>query len=141
VEVLQNCVIYANKVHNEIAGKEVREEHQIYLKHGEPMIYGKDRNKGLVLEKGRLKSVIIGGDGYTIDDILIHDVKDPDDTVHYMLARMALPELPVAMGVIRAFESRVYESMLVEQVEYAQENTKIKSVNDLLRSGNTFQVD
>jgi 2-oxoglutarate ferredoxin oxidoreductase subunit beta len=141
VEVLQNCVIFANKVHNEITGKEVREEHQIYLKHGEPMIYGKERNKGLVLEKGRLKSVIIGEDGYTIDDILVHDVQDPDDTVHYMLARMSLPELPVAMGVIRAFESRVYESMLVEQVEYAKENTKIKSVNDLLRSGNTFQVD
>ena len=79
--------------------------------------------------------------GYTIDDILVHDVKDPDDTIHYMLTRMSLPELPVAMGVIRAFESGVYESMLTDQVEHARKNTKIKNVNDLLRCGNTFQVD
>ena len=141
VEVLQNCVIFANKVHNEITGKEVKDENQIYLKHGEPMIYGKERNKGLVLEKGRLKSVIIGENGYTLEDILVHDVRDPDDTVHYMLARMTLPDMPVAMGVIRAYQSRVYESMLSEQVEYARKNTKIKTVNELLRSGNTFQVD
>ncbi len=141
VEVLQNCIIFANKVHNEITGKEVRDEHQIYLKHGEPMLYGKDKSKGLVLEKGQLKSVIIGENGFTLEDILVHDEKVPDDTIHYMLARMSLPELPVAMGVIRACECRVYESMLVDQVEHAQRNTKIKTVNDLLRSGNTFEVE
>ncbi len=141
VEVLQNCVIFANKVHNEITGKDVREDNQIYLKHGEPMIFGKERNKGLVLEKGRLKAVTIGENGHTMDDILVHDVKDPDDTVHYMLARMELPHLPIAMGVIRAYESQVYESMLTEQVKMAREITKIKNVNELLRSGNTFQVD
>jgi 2-oxoglutarate ferredoxin oxidoreductase subunit beta len=105
------------------------------------MIYGKERNKGIVLEKGRLKSVTIGENGCTLDDILVHNVSDPDDTIHYMLSRMSLPDLPVAMGVIRAYESRVYESMLTEQVEHARANTKIKTVNDLLRSGNTFQVD
>jgi len=141
IEVLQNCIIFANQVHNEITGKEVRQEHQIYLKHGEPMLYGTENNKGLVLEKGRLKSVTIGKNGITLDDILVHDVKDPDDTVHYMLTRMSLPELPVAMGVIRACEGPVYESMLFDQVEYARKNTSIKTVNELLRSGNTFQVD
>ncbi len=140
VEILQNCIIFANQVHKEITGREVREEHQIYLKHGEPMIYGKDKNKGLVLEKGRLKSVTIGESAYTLDDILVHDVKDPDDTIHYMLTRMSLPGLPVAMGIIRAFESQVYESMLTEQVEQARESTRINTVNELLRSGNTFEV-
>ncbi len=141
VEILQNCIIFANEVHNEITGKEVRAEHQIYLKHGEPMLFGEDKAKGLVLEKGKIKAVTLGKDGYTIDDILIHDKKVPDDTMHYMLARMSLPELPVAMGVIRACESKVFESMLVDQVENASKNSKIKNVNDLLRSGNTFEVD
>jgi 2-oxoglutarate ferredoxin oxidoreductase subunit beta len=141
VEVLQNCIIFANEVHKEITGKEVREEHQIYLKQGEPMLYGRDHSKGLVLEKGRLKSVTLGENGVSIDDILVHDATAPDDTIHYMLARMALPELPVAMGVIRSCDSEVYESMLFNQIEYAREKTKIKSVNELLHSGNTFQVD
>jgi 2-oxoglutarate ferredoxin oxidoreductase subunit beta len=141
VEVLQNCVIFANEVHKEITGKDVRDDHQIYLKHGEPMIFGKERNRGLVLENGRLKSVFIGKNGYTVDDILVHNVEDPDNAMHYMLARMTLPDFPVAMGVIRAYPSQVYESMLTRQVEHAMENSPIKSVNDLLRSGNTFQVD
>lgn len=141
VEILQNCIIFANEVHNEITGKDVREDNQIYLKHGEPMIYGKEKNKGLVLEKGRIKSVIIGKNGYTIDDILVHDVKDADDTIHYMLTRMSLPDLPVAMGIIRSCASLVYESMLVEQIEHARKNSEIKTVNDLLRSGNTFEVE
>ncbi len=111
------------------------------MKHGEPMLYGEDNEKGLILEKGHLKSVIIGKDGYTLDDILIHDVKDADDTIHYNLTRMSLPDLPVAMGVIRACQSGVYESMLADQVEYAKKNTKISNANELLRSGNTFQVD
>ena len=141
VEILQNCIIYANKVHNEITGKDVREDHQIYLKHGEPMVFGKERNKGIIMEKGRLKAVTIGENGITVDDILIHDMKTPDDTIHYMLTRMTLPDLPVAMGVIRACESEVYESLLTDQVEHARKNTKIKNMNELLRSGNTFEVE
>ncbi len=141
VEVLQNCIIFANQVHKEITGKEVREEHQIYLKHGEPMIFGKEGKKGLVMERGRLKAVTIGENGYKMEDILIHDDKDPDDTTHYMLARMALPELPVAMGVIRAWGSTVYESLLSGQIAAAKKQSKIKTVNDLLHSGNTFEVE
>jgi len=141
VEVLQNCIIFANQVHKEITGKDVRADHQIYLKHGEPMIFGADKNKGLVMEKGRMKAVTIGENGYTLDDILVHDVKDPDDTTHYMLARMSLPELPVAMGVIRSFETTVYESLLEDQIVEAKAQSKIKTVNDLLHSGHTFQVE
>ena len=141
VEILQNCIIFANQVHKEITGKDVRDDHQIYLKHGDPMIYGKERNKGLVLEKGKLKSVTIGKDGFTLDDILIHDVRDPDDTIHYMLTRMSLPELPVAMGVIRSCESTVFESLLKAQVDVAREEININTVNELLRSGNTFEVE
>ncbi len=141
VEVLQNCIIFANQVHKEITGKEVRDEHQIYLKHGEPMIFGKEGKKGLVMEHGRMKAVTIGENGYKMEDILVHDDKDPDDTTHYMLARMALPELPVAMGVIRAWGSTVYESLLTSQIAEAKKQSKIKTVNDLLHSGNTFEVE
>ena len=141
VEVLQNCIIFANQVHKEITGKEVRDEHQIYLKHGEPMIFGKEGKKGLVMERGRLKAVTIGESGYKMEDILVHDDKDPDDTTHYMLTRMALPELPVAMGVIRAWGSTVYESLLTSQIAAAKKQSKIKTVNDLLHSGHTFEVE
>lgn len=141
VEVLLNCVIFANEVHKDITGKEVRDDHQIYLKHGEPMIFGKERNKGIRYSCNRLEVVTIGEDGITEDDIMIHDATNPDDSMHYNLVRMGLPEYPVAMGVIRAAESTVFESMMHDQVQHAKETTKIRTVDDLLHSGNTFRID
>lgn len=141
VEVLLNCVIFANEVHKDITGKEVRDDHQIYLKHGEPMIFGKERNKGIRYSCNRLEVVTIGEDGITEDDIMIHDATNPDDSMHYNLVRMVLPEYPVAMGVIRAAESTVFESMMHDQVQHAKETTKIRTVDDLLHSGNTFRID
>lgn len=140
VEILQNCVIFNNQVHKEITGKDVRDDHQIYLRHGEPMLFGKEKEKGLILENARLKVVKIGENGITEKDILVHDAKDPDDTRHYMLSRMTLPDFPVAMGVIRQWDGKTYEELLHEQVAHARETTKIKTVDDLLHSGNTFEV-
>lgn len=140
VEILQNCVIFNNDTHQEISGKDVRDDHQIYLKHGEKMLFGKEKSKGLVLDGLKLKVVTIGEDGYSLDDILVHDVHTKDDTLHYMLSRMALPEYPVAMGVIRSYETDVYEDLLEKQIEYAKENEKIKNSTDLLYSGQVFEL-
>jgi len=141
VEVLQNCVIFANRIHQEITGKDVKDDHQIYLEHGKPMIFGKDKNKGLVLENARLKVVKIGENGITEDDILVHDAYDPDDTTHYMLVRMTLPNFPVATGVIRNCQcSANYDKSMEDQVKMAQKKGKIKNVNDLIRQ-NSWVVE
>ena len=140
VEILQNCVIFNNKIHQEITGKDVRDDHQIYLEHGKPMIFGKERNKGLVVHHGKLEVVTIGENGVTKDDILVHDVSRPDDAVHYMLARMTLPEYPVATGVIRSYDNQVYEDSLESQIDEAKKKTKIKNVDDLLCSGNVWEI-
>lgn len=145
VEVLQNCVIFNNQVHSDITGKDVKEDHQLWLEHGKPMIFGKNKDKGLILSKNngamKLEVVKIGENGITEDDILVHDAHNPDDTTHYMLVRMTLPEYPVAMGVIRNYQSTCYDQLLDEQVKYAQETTDLKNVNDLLNSGNTFEIN
>jgi 2-oxoglutarate ferredoxin oxidoreductase subunit beta len=139
VEILLNCVIFANQVHNDITGKDVREDHQIFLEHGKPMIFGKERNKGLMMKCNKMEVVTIGENGVTEDDLIVHNTKDPDDTNHYRLVRMELPEFPVAMGVIRAIDSSVYESEMYDQVQHARKTTKIKTMDDLLHSGNVFE--
>lgn len=141
VEVLQNCVIFNNRIHSEITGKDVRDDHQIHLEHGKPMIFGKEMNKGLILRDSRLEVVTIGKNGITEKDILVHDAQNPDDTTHYMLVRMTLPEYPVATGVIRACECHnTYENELERQISHAREKTSFNSVQDLLDQ-NTFMVD
>jgi 2-oxoglutarate ferredoxin oxidoreductase subunit beta len=140
IEILQNCVIFNNKVHEEITGKEKRDDNQLYLHHGKPMIFGKDMDKGIIQSGSKFIVVKIGENGVTKDDILIHDAHNPDYTRAYMLSRMTLPNYPVAMGVIRDWRSDVYESVLYSQVRNARKTSKIKSVDDLLSNGNTFKL-
>jgi 2-oxoglutarate ferredoxin oxidoreductase subunit beta len=140
IEILQNCVIFNDAIHKEITSRESRAENQIYLEHGKPMLFGKNKEFGLIQEGTHFKVVKIGEQGIRIEDILIHDALDHDDTKDYMLVRMSRPHFPIAMGVIRACESSVYEEMLKNQTAKAKETSKIRSVDDLLRSGNTFSI-
>ena len=139
VEILLNCVIFANQVHKNITGKDVRYDNQIYLEHGKPMIFGKERNKGLMMKCNQMEVVTIGENGVTEDDLIVHNTKDVDGGKHYRLARMGLPEYPVAMGVIRAVESDVFESQMFDQVQHAKQTARIRNMDELLRSGNVFE--
>ena len=141
VEVLQNCVIFNDGIHAEISDPKMREERQIFLKHGEPMIFGNLKNKGLIFEKGMLKAVTIGENGITREDILVHDVTEPYGYLHQQLIGMKLPDLPVAMGVIRAVKAPVYDQLMEKQIAEVKSRAKIKSIDDLLRSGNTWVVE
>ncbi len=140
VEVLQNCVIFNNQVHAAVTGKNVRDDNQIYLEHGKPMLFGRNRDKGLIMSGPELQVATIGENGISMKDILIHDAHTPNGSLHYMLSRMQLPDFPVAMGVIRSCVSNVYENQLHLQIDAAKEKSKIRSVNDLLHSGNTFRI-
>jgi len=141
VEVLQNCVIYNDGVHAEINDPKHRADRQLILKHGEKMLFGKDNEKGIVMVNGTLKAVTIGQDGYTLDDILVHDAKSDNPSLHLALVNMHLPELPVALGVIRAVDSPVYDQEMEAQIKEIQSSSKIKCMDDLLNSGHIWEVE
>lgn len=142
VEVLQNCVIFNDKTHALFAGdKATRAENTITLKHGEKMLFGSQKNKGLMLDGMKLKVVTVGKNGVTEDDILTHDAHEKDTTLHVMLAAMKYPDYPVALGVIRSVEDdAVYDKKVAEQVEQVKADSKIKCMDDLLRSGATWEI-
>lgn len=140
VEVLQNCVIFNDGIHDEVAAKDVRDDRTITLKHGEPMIFGTDNRKGLVLEGLKLKVVNIGENGISEKDLLIHDAQEPNPGIQYMLANMKYPEYPVALGVIRSVKGDTYDSAVTEQISGIQKDAKIKCMDDLLLSGSTWEV-
>jgi 2-oxoglutarate/2-oxoacid ferredoxin oxidoreductase subunit beta len=140
VEVLQNCVIFNDGIHAEISDPRMREERQIFLRHGEPMVFGNNKDKGLVFDKGNLKVVQIGENKVSIDDILVHDAKEPNGFLHQLLINMKLPDFPVAMGVIRAVDAPVYDQLMEAQIAEAKAKARIKSVDELFNSGNTWEV-
>ncbi len=141
VEILQNCVIFNNKIHALITGRDTKDDNQIILEAGEPMLFGKNKDKGLILEGTRLKVVKLGENGITKDDILVHDPTTEDAGIHMMLASMAPPEFPAALGVIRAVKSETLEDAVWNAVEHEKEVSPYKNVDDLLNSGNTWDID
>ncbi len=140
VEILANCVIFNNKIHGLITGRETKNDNQIFLEAGKPMIFRQERDKGLVLRGTRLEVVNIGENGITEDDILIHDPTTEDPGIHMMLAEMKPPEFPAAMGVIRAVKSQPLEDAVWASIEHEKEVSPLKSVDDLLHTGNTWEV-
>jgi 2-oxoglutarate ferredoxin oxidoreductase subunit beta len=141
VEILQNCVIFFNKAHELITNKETRDDNQLWLEHGKPLIFGKDRNKGIVLKGTRLEVVTIGENGVTEADILVHDQYEKDPGIHMMIARMMPPEFPVALGVIRSVAAPTFDQNLMEVLENEKANSRIKTVDDLLQSNPTWTID
>jgi len=140
VEILENCVIYADKSHEVVTSKELRDDHQLILKNGDPMIFGKERNKGIRLTREGLEVVTLGKDGITEHDLLVHDQYSQDPGIHLMLAKMYPPAFPVALGVIRSAMYPTYDDLVEAQITYARENEKIKCVDDLLNSGEVWEI-
>ena len=140
VELLQNCVIFNNGIHNYITDKEFRADRTIHLRHGEKMIFGKEGNMGIVQDGFGLKAVEIGKDGYTIDDVLVHDAHSQSNFLHQQLAMMDGHSLPLAIGVIRDVEAPVYDQEVAKQVEEVKAKKGFTSLREMILSGETWEA-
>ncbi|MDE5844087.1 MAG: 2-oxoacid:ferredoxin oxidoreductase subunit beta [Muribaculaceae bacterium] len=140
VEILTNCVIWNNGIHNFITDRETRADRTIHLVHGEKMIFGKDKNKGLVQDGFLLKAVEIGKDGYTIDDVLVHDAHCKSNFLHQQLAMMDGHELPLAIGIIRDVEGLTYNDEIDKQVAEVRAKKGFTCLRDMIMAGETWEV-
>ena len=141
VEILQNCVIYNNGIHSRITDREYRADRTIHLVHGQKMLFGKDNEKGLVQDGFLLKAVTIGEDGYTMDDVLVHDAHTQSNFLHQQLAMMDGTDLPLAIGVIRDVESLTYNDEVDRQVEEVRASHGFDSLRSMILAGETWTVE
>lgn len=142
IEALVNCVIFNNGTHKEYSDRAIRSDKTIVLEHGKPMIYGKDKNKGIILDGLELKSVTIGENGITEKDLLVHDVHTHHPILHQLLASMhEYGDMPLALGVIRDVAAPVYEEELVNQIIKAQEMAPGMSIQSHLDSLSRWVVE
>jgi 2-oxoglutarate/2-oxoacid ferredoxin oxidoreductase subunit beta len=140
VEILQNCNIFNDGAHREFTDKEVREDRMLFLKHGEPMIFGKDRDRGIRLNGVRPEIVRLG-DGITESDLLVHDESSEDPTIHFMLARLYWPEFPVPIGVIRNVSRTTHDALLQSQIDEAIRREGRGDLRAALGGGETWTVE
>lgn len=137
IEILQNCVIFNDGCFTGVTDKEVKDDKQLFVEHGKPMIFGKNRDKGLVLNGLKLEVVRIGENGITEADILVHNAKEKDPTLHQMLVRL---EYPLATGIIRAYDDVTLEEREDALTAQVKANSKFRKVDDLFFSGETYQI-
>jgi 2-oxoglutarate ferredoxin oxidoreductase subunit beta len=137
IEVLQNCPIFNDGAYDKYTDKAVREDRMLFVENGKPMIFGKERNKGLVLNGLKLEVVTLGENGITEADILVHDAKEKDPTLHQMLVRM---EYPMVTGIIRSFDDVTLEEREDALTAQVKADSNFKKTDDLFFSGDIYNV-
>jgi len=140
VEIFQNCIVYNDGAFSDFAEKKTAADTQLHVAHGEPLVFGAERNKGIRINHDilQLEVVNIGENGVTLNDVLVHD--ETNLTLAGWLARMEAPEFPVAIGVLYCDPQESYESAVRRQVEEAKKKSPPEGLNRLLQSGHTWTV-
>ena len=141
VEILQNCNIFNDGAWFDLTEKDARSEHVVQLEQGKPLIFGKNRDKGIRLNGLELEMVQLGN-GITEKDLLVHDESDPRSAYAFLLAQMAdRPGFPTPIGVLRGWEdSPRYEDLIANQIREVQAKRGKGDLAKLLRAGDTWEV-
>ena len=140
IEVYQNCNIFNDHAFDYFAERSVRSDRVLYLEHGKPMVFGKNRDKGIRLN-GTEPEVVELGKGVPEDDLLFHNEKADEPTHAYLLSRMRRENgFPEPIGVLRCVERPCYEVELNRQIEMARSKRGNGDLNALFSSGETWVV-
>jgi len=140
VEVYQNCNVFNDEAWAYATDRETKSDTTIELQHGKPLIFGKNRDKGIRLG-GMDPEVVELGKGITEDDLLFHDEKAPEPSLAYLLSRMRQPDFPEPIGVFRAVDRPRYDTLINEQVVQAQSAKGKGDLEKLFFAGETWSVD
>ncbi len=140
VEIYQNCIIFNDGTFEYATDKDAKDDTTVYLEHNHPLVFGKDRNKGIKLNGLDPEVVTLGGD-IKEDDLLFHDETQPEPTLAYLLSRMRYPEFPEPMGVFRCVERPTYEELLVGQIDEAVKEHGEGTLEKLFDNGEAWVVE
>ena len=139
VEVYQDCNVFNHQAWFYASQKDTRPENTLMLEHGNPMIFGKDSDKGIRRVGEKIEVVELGGD-VTEDDLVIHDERNLE--IAFQLTQMFSPEFPEPMGVLYCNPDQpTYNDLLHEQVDDVIEKHDGKTLQSLVTGNNTWTVE
>ncbi|GBE23384.1 MAG TPA: 2-oxoacid:ferredoxin oxidoreductase subunit beta [Actinobacteria bacterium] len=140
IEIYQNCNVFNNHAFLELTGKQIRDENRINLEHGEPVLFGPEGEHAVILENGAAK--VVPTASVDASQILVHDAHAVNPSVAFALSRLSHgPHGPTPLGIFRNVERPVYEDVLQEQIDTAQERKGVGDLDKLLRSAGTWTVE
>ena len=140
VEILQNCNIFNDGAWSNLTGRSMRDDHTISLEHGQPLIFGRNADKGIRINGLDLEVVPLGN-GIGEDDVLVHNEHHPNPAYGFLLSRMdQTPGFPTPIGVLRSVAIPPYEELVNDQVSQVRAQRGEGDLEQLLLSGDTWTV-
>jgi 2-oxoglutarate ferredoxin oxidoreductase subunit beta len=137
MEILQNCNIFNDGAFNELSDKQIKADHQLVLEHGKPLIFGKNKDKGIRMN-GQRPEVVQLGNGITDKDLVVHD--ETNLALAFMLANFE-PPLPTPIGVFYAVSRPTFDQAVNQQLEEAKTKQGSGDLQSLLNRGDTWVVN
>jgi 2-oxoglutarate ferredoxin oxidoreductase subunit beta len=139
VEIYQNCNVFNDGAFFKFTEKETRDDNVVYLEHGKPLVFGKNKEKGIRLNGFTPEAVSLTDGKYSINDLLVHNEKD--STLAFILANMIHdPNLPRAMGVFLAQDRPTYEDQLEDQIARMKAKKGVGDLQKLLDGDETWVI-
>jgi 2-oxoglutarate ferredoxin oxidoreductase subunit beta len=140
VEIYQNCNIFNDGAWSHITDANTKADHTLTLEHGQPMIFGAEKDKGIRLN-GLSPEVVTLGNGVSESELLLHDENTEQPALANMVSRMSYPEFPVPLGVFRSIQRPTYEEQVVAQGNLSVNERGAGDLASLYSSADTWVVD
>lgn len=139
LEIYQNCNIFNDGAFGPMTDKESKADSVLWLENGQPMVFGKEKNRGIRLD-GNTPMIVEIGDKWSLDDVLVHN--ESDYVIASLLSNLTYQsDFPDPIGVLYAIDSPTYEELMMEQINNAIEKKGSTSVQDILNAGDTWVVE
>ena len=139
VEIFQNCNVFNDGAFFDVTEKAVKDEMQLRVEHGKPLIFGKQKNKGIRLRGFKPETVTLGENGNTANDLLVWD-EQAEPSLSFLLGELIPPAFPAPIGVFRAVIRPVHHELEVAQRAQVKALKGQGDLEKLLTSGDTWQV-
>lgn len=141
VEIFQNCVIFNNKTWDPVYGRQSRDENMLFLKEGEPMVFGKEEKKGIVWNGNQPEVIPLGDASPEEKNVMVHTPNRSGSLYTAMLAEMTYPDFPTPVGILRQSEKPTYDAQIQDQVQEAIDSQAGKpDLQGLVSGANTWTI-
>jgi len=139
IEIYQNCSVFNDGTFFQFTEKETKDDSIVLLEHGKPLIFGKEKDKGIILDGFTPKVVTLSDGKFSVNDLLVHN--ENDTTLSFILSDMTYnTNLPRPIGVFLSIDRPTYEDEMDEQIRIAQKKRGIGNIQQLLHSGETWTI-
>jgi len=141
IEIYQNCNIFNDGAFELLTEKDTKDDHVLVLEHGKPMVFGKAKDKGIIIDGTTPKVVSITEGKYSVNDLLVHNEFDESVVLAYLLGQMSNdPKYPTPIGVFRQIQKPTYDAEVNKQIDMIKQKKGEGDLQKLLFSGNTWGV-